>query len=74
MIAKSILFFFSRYLIEGYIKIAAGRKIIKYTKSGYEMDDFVVDDEDYVSEDDIDYDYEELPPHVKEFMKKRFDE
>jgi endopeptidase La len=34
-------------------------EIIKYTKSGYEMDDFVVDDEDYVSEDDIDYDYEE---------------
>ena len=23
---------------------------------------------------EIDYDYEELPPHVKEFMKKRFDE
>ena len=40
-------------------------EIIKYTKSGYEMDDFVIDEEeyvseeDYVSEDDIDYEYEE---------------
>ena len=28
----------------------------------------------YKPDDDIDYDFEELPPHVKEFMKKRFDE
>ncbi len=28
----------------------------------------------YNEVEEIDYDLEELPPHVKNFMKKRFDE
>ena len=30
-------------------------EIVEYTKSGYKLDDFVVEDEDYVPEDDIEY-------------------